>query len=97
LHSIASLHDALPISDKERSENERAIAESVSFAFEFVQARVAMRARRLASSCRIGETPQGLPCASPSPCSHCSPPAALHSSRKSSDRKSTRLNSSHQI
>lgn len=33
------------LTDKERSENERAIDEAVAFAFEFVQARVAMRAR----------------------------------------------------
>jgi hypothetical protein len=36
---------AFYLSDKERGENERAISEAVSFAFEFVQARVAMRAR----------------------------------------------------
>jgi predicted nucleic acid-binding protein len=36
---------AFYLSDKERSENERAIREAVNFAFEFVQARVAMRAR----------------------------------------------------
>lgn len=32
-------------SDKERGENERAVQDAVNFAFEFVQARVAMRAR----------------------------------------------------
>ena len=32
--------------DKERLENERAIIEAVQHAFEFVQARTAMRARR---------------------------------------------------
>jgi hypothetical protein len=37
---------AFYLSDKERLETERAIAEAVAFAFEFVQARVAMRARR---------------------------------------------------
>jgi hypothetical protein len=37
---------AFYLTDKERSENERSIAETVAFAFEFVQARVAMRARR---------------------------------------------------
>ena len=37
---------AFYLTDKERIENERAIAEAVAFAFEFVQARVAMRARR---------------------------------------------------
>lgn len=36
---------AFYLTDKERGENELAIAEAVSFAFEFVQARVAMRAR----------------------------------------------------
>ena len=36
---------AFYLTDKERAENERAIAESVAFAFEFVQARMAMRAR----------------------------------------------------
>ena len=36
---------AFYLTDKERCENERAIAEAVSFAFEFVQARRAMRAR----------------------------------------------------
>jgi len=34
------------LSDKERAETQRAIDEAVQFAFEFVQARVAMRARR---------------------------------------------------
>jgi len=37
---------AFYLTDKERLETERAVAEAVSFAFEFVQARVAMRARR---------------------------------------------------
>jgi hypothetical protein len=37
---------AFYLTDKERIENERALSEAVSFAFEFVQARVAMRARR---------------------------------------------------
>jgi hypothetical protein len=37
---------AFYLTDRERSENEKAIAEAVTFAFEFVQARVAMRARR---------------------------------------------------
>ncbi|HEX6363824.1 MAG TPA: late competence development ComFB family protein [Albitalea sp.] len=32
--------------DKERAQNARAVQEAVRFAFEFVQARVAMRARR---------------------------------------------------
>ncbi len=36
---------AFYLSDKERADTERAIAEAVNFAFEFVQARVAMRAR----------------------------------------------------
>ncbi|WP_280155708.1 late competence development ComFB family protein [Piscinibacter sp. XHJ-5] len=36
---------AFYLTDKERGENERAIAEAVGFAFEFVQARIAMRAR----------------------------------------------------
>ena len=31
--------------DKERSDNQRAIADVVAFAFQFVQARIAMRAR----------------------------------------------------
>jgi len=34
------------LTDRERSDNERAIQEAVTFAFEFVQARVAMRARK---------------------------------------------------
>ena len=33
------------LTDKERADTERAIAEAVKFAFEFVQARAAMRAR----------------------------------------------------
>jgi hypothetical protein len=33
------------LTDKERADNERAIDEAVVFAFEFVQARMAMRAR----------------------------------------------------
>ncbi|HJV61139.1 MAG TPA: late competence development ComFB family protein [Albitalea sp.] len=37
---------AFYLTDRERSENERAIEEAVGFAFEFVQARAAMRARR---------------------------------------------------
>jgi hypothetical protein len=36
---------AFYLTDKERSENERAIGEAVEFAFGFVQARAAMRAR----------------------------------------------------
>ncbi|WP_298829914.1 late competence development ComFB family protein [uncultured Piscinibacter sp.] len=36
---------AFYLTDRERGENERAIAEAVNFAFEFVQARRAMRAR----------------------------------------------------
>jgi hypothetical protein len=36
---------AFYLSDKERADNERLIAEAVTFAFEFVQARTAMRAR----------------------------------------------------
>lgn len=36
---------AFYLTDKERSENELAIAAAVGFAFEFVQARRAMRAR----------------------------------------------------
>lgn len=36
---------AFYLSDKERADTERAIAEAVNFAFEFVQARIAMRAR----------------------------------------------------
>jgi hypothetical protein len=34
------------LTERERAENEAAIREAVSFAFEFVQAKVAMRARR---------------------------------------------------
>jgi len=37
---------AFYLTDKERGENERAISEAVAFAFEFVQARAAMRARK---------------------------------------------------
>ena len=37
---------AFYLTERERAEQERAVAESVDFAFEFVQARVAMRARR---------------------------------------------------
>ena len=37
---------AFYLSDKERAENDAAINEAVTFAFEFVQARIAMRARR---------------------------------------------------
>ena len=33
------------LTEKERNDTERAVAEAVKFAFEFVQARVAMRAR----------------------------------------------------
>jgi predicted nucleic acid-binding protein len=36
---------AFYLTDKERIENERAIGEAVAFAFEFVQARSAMKAR----------------------------------------------------
>ena len=36
---------AFYMTEKERAENERAIAEAVTSAFQFVQARVAMRAR----------------------------------------------------
>jgi hypothetical protein len=36
---------AFYMTDRERGENERAIAEAVEFAFQFVQARRAMRAR----------------------------------------------------
>ena len=36
---------AFYLTDRERAENERAISEAVAFAFEFVQARRAMRAR----------------------------------------------------
>jgi hypothetical protein len=34
------------LTERERSENEQAITEAVDFAFQFVQAKVAMRARR---------------------------------------------------
>jgi hypothetical protein len=37
---------AFHLSERERAEQERCVTESVDFAFEFVQARVAMRARR---------------------------------------------------
>jgi predicted nucleic acid-binding protein len=37
---------AFYLTDRERGDNERAIAEAVHHAFEFVQARRAMRARR---------------------------------------------------
>jgi hypothetical protein len=37
---------AFYLSDKEREDNERAVTDAVCFAFEFVQARAAMRARR---------------------------------------------------
>jgi len=36
---------AFYLSEKERAQNARAVADAVKFAFEFVQARVAMRAR----------------------------------------------------
>jgi late competence development protein ComFB len=36
---------AFYLTDKERAQNARAVHEAVKFAFEFVQARVAMRAR----------------------------------------------------
>jgi hypothetical protein len=36
---------AFYLTDRERSDNERAIAEAVAYGFEFVQARRAMRAR----------------------------------------------------
>jgi hypothetical protein len=36
---------AFYLTDRERADNERAISEAVAFAFEFVQARRAMRAR----------------------------------------------------
>jgi hypothetical protein len=36
---------AFYLTDRERSDNERAIAEAVAYAFDFVQARRAMRAR----------------------------------------------------
>lgn len=34
------------LTERERAENEQAITEAVEFAFQFVQAKVAMRARR---------------------------------------------------
>lgn len=37
---------AFYLTDRERIDNERSISEAVNFAFEFVQARAAMRARR---------------------------------------------------
>jgi hypothetical protein len=37
---------AFYLTERERAEQERSITESVDFAYEFVQARVAMRARR---------------------------------------------------
>jgi hypothetical protein len=37
---------AFYLTEKERARTERAVADAVKFAFEFVQARVAMRARR---------------------------------------------------
>lgn len=37
---------AFYLTERERAENEAAISEAVAFAFEFVQAKVAMRARR---------------------------------------------------
>ena len=37
---------AFYLSERERTENERQVAESVEYAFGFVQARAAMRARR---------------------------------------------------
>jgi hypothetical protein len=37
---------AFYLTEKERQENEKQVNEAVSYAFEFVQARVAMRARR---------------------------------------------------
>lgn len=37
---------AFYLTEKERTENERLVVESVRYAFEFVQARFAMRARR---------------------------------------------------
>ena len=37
---------AFHMTEKERADNEQAIREAVTFAFEFVQARYAMRARR---------------------------------------------------
>ena len=41
---------AFYLTDKERGDNERAISDAVSFAFEFVQARRAMRARACTNS-----------------------------------------------
>jgi hypothetical protein len=41
-----SVDFAFYLTERERTETEAAIAEAVSFAFEFVQARLAMRARR---------------------------------------------------
>lgn len=37
---------AFYLSEKERADNERAVLDAVGYAFEFVQARVLMRARR---------------------------------------------------
>lgn len=37
---------AFYLTERERSENDRAINEAVDFAFQFVQAKIAMRARR---------------------------------------------------
>jgi len=37
---------AFYLSERERAEQDRSVCESVDFAFEFVQARLAMRARR---------------------------------------------------
>lgn len=37
---------AFYLTEKERQENERLVVEAVTYAFEFVQARFAMRARR---------------------------------------------------
>ena len=37
---------AFYLTEKERQENEKLVADAVNYAFEFVQARVAMRARR---------------------------------------------------
>jgi hypothetical protein len=42
----SSLLAGFRLTERERAENETAISEAVSFAFEFVQAKVAMRARR---------------------------------------------------
>jgi hypothetical protein len=41
-----SVDFAFYLTERERAETERDVAEAVSFAFEFVQARMAMRARR---------------------------------------------------